>query len=83
MSAPRIRTWAQSAVRWFLVVGEGRDEVRFGPYRKAGMAKGLEEHLRENAAKHGWAAALAAGAGEVPGLPPPERIAVQEPEPAP
>ena len=65
MTTPRIRTWAESSTRWWLVIGEGKAEVRFGPYRKAGMAKGLDEHIRANAAKYGWDAAVRAGEGEV------------------
>ena len=65
MTPPRIRTWAETSTRWWLVLGEGPSEVRFGPYRKAGMVKSLDEHIRRNAAKHGWDAAVRAGAKEV------------------
>lgn len=65
MTPPRIRTWAETSTRWWLIVDEGKDEVRFGPYRKAGMAKGLDEHIRSNAAKYGWEAAVRAGPKEV------------------
>ena len=66
MTTPRIRTIAETATRWFLWVGEGAGLHQYGPFKKAGRVKWLEDHLRESARRHGWPAALAAGEGDVP-----------------
>lgn len=77
MTTPRIRTIAESTTRWWLLVGDGAELRRFGPFKKAGRAKWLEDHLRKNAQAHGWTQALRAGEGEVLGVAPVEPQAVQ------
>lgn len=58
MTTPRIRTWAESGTRWWVIVGAGRSEVHFGPHKRASGAKTVEDFLRRLAARDGWDKAL-------------------------
>jgi len=80
VTTPRIRTWAESSTRWWLIVGEGPSECRFGPYKKAGQAKTTDEFLRRLAARDGWDEALKPGALDAfLAAPPSDRVGVADP----